>query len=102
MQAVRTTLKGLPACSRRRAKARIVGLQRRAVSAAMYRALRTEMRPPQMERLPRSFPLSWLYGASPARAEIWQRLSRPSSGNSAINRALVVGPTPGTDCNCSA
>ena len=38
MQAVRTTLKGLPACSRRRAKARIVGLQRRAVRAAMYRA----------------------------------------------------------------
>ncbi len=68
----------------------------------MYRALRTEMRPPQMERLPRSFPLSWLYGANPTRAEISRRLRRPSSGSSATSVALVAGPTPGTDFSRSA
>jgi hypothetical protein len=100
MQAVR--MKGLPACSRRRAKARMIGLQRRAVSAAMYSALRTEMRPHQMDHFPRSFPLSRLYGASPTRAEISRRLSRPSSGSSATSVALLAGPTSGTDLSRSA
>jgi hypothetical protein len=52
MQATMTTLKGLPAAVSRSAKARMIGLQRRAVSVAMYRALRTDARPPQIDRRP--------------------------------------------------
>ena len=70
MQAVITTLKGLPAASRRAAKRVITGLKVRAVSAAMYKVQRTEARPPRIERLPRLLPLSRLKGASPTRALI--------------------------------
>src|SRR5213593_4716271 len=50
MQAVRTTLNGLPRLVRRSAKARMTGLQRRAEKAAMYKTARTVLRPPQMQR----------------------------------------------------
>lgn len=52
MQATMTILKGLPWSSSRLAKALMTGLQRLAVSAAMYKTLRIEALPPQMERLP--------------------------------------------------
>ena len=96
MQAVMTTLNGLPALCRRSANALRNGLQRLAVSAAMYNARRTSPRPPRLRRWPRFLPLSWLKRARPAREAISCRLSRPNSGSSATSVALVVGPTPGT------
>ena len=96
MQAVMTTLKGLPALCRRSANARKRSLHRLAVSAAMYSVARRAPRPPRMRRCPRNAPLSWLNGARPARLAICCRLSRPSSGSSATSVAPVVGPTPGT------
>jgi hypothetical protein len=71
MQAVITTLNGLP----------IFSLQRLAVSAAMYNDVRSLLRPPRMRRWPRNLPLSWLNGASPAKEAISCRLRRPSSGS---------------------
>jgi hypothetical protein len=41
---------------------------------AIYRTRRTSARPPQMQRLPRSIPLSWLNDARPASAAICLRL----------------------------
>jgi len=52
MQAVIMTLKGLPWSVNRCANGAMTGLQRLAVRAAIYRALRTVARPPWMERFP--------------------------------------------------
>src|SRR5690606_23792853 len=59
-------------------------------------ALRTDLRPPQIDRLPDHRPLSRLKGASPTKALISCRLSCPSSGSSATSVAETTGPTPGT------
>ncbi len=101
MQAVRTTLNGLPAVLRRWAKERIAELQRVAVSVAMNKVARNAARPPRMCRCPRYLPLSWLNGARPANDAISVRLSWPSSGSSATSVALLVGPMPGTDSSNS-
>lgn len=87
MQAVRMTLGRLPVRWRRSANARITGLQRRALKAAMYSALRTDPRPPQIPRWPRNWPLSRAKGAKPTSEAIRCRLSFPSSDNSATSAA---------------
>ncbi len=46
----------------------------------MYNACLTWERPPQIVRLPRSFPLSRLSGATPAMAATCLRFNLPSSG----------------------
>src|SRR5216683_1715763 len=75
----------------------MVGLLRTPATVAIYRTRRTCARPPQMQRLPRSFPLSRLNGARPARAAICLRLSIPSSGNCASRVLESTLPTPGTE-----
>src|SRR5262249_39893861 len=72
------------------------GLRRLATNAAMYKTARTGARPPQMVRLPAHVPLSRFNGATPTRAAISWRLSRPSSGRSASRVVATTGPTPGT------
>ena len=57
---------------------------------------RTRARPPQIVRLPRSLPLSRLKGATPTRAAIARRFSRPSSGSWASSVSESCSPTPGT------
>src|SRR6266851_3020863 len=56
----------------------MAGLLRSPATVAIYSTLRTWARPPQIERLPRIFPLSRLNGARPASAAICLRLSIPS------------------------
>src|SRR5882724_97452 len=68
-----------------------------AVIVAMYRTRRTGARPPVTMRRPRSVPLSRLNGATPTRAAILRRVSRPSSGRSAMRVNAVTGPIPGTE-----
>ena len=72
----------------------MTGLERRAVRAAMYKAQRTELRPPRMVRRPRNWPLSRLKGAMPTRAAICWRFNWPSSGTSASRQALDLGAHP--------
>src|SRR3974390_890697 len=55
------------------------------------------MRPPQMQRIPLSLPLSKSYGATPTSAAILVRLSWPSSGKSAIRVHASTAPTPGIE-----
>lgn len=75
----------------------MAGLYRMAVSAAMYKTRRTSKRPPWIRRRPLLEPESLAMGAMPTRAAISRRLSRPSSGNSAISVALATGPMPLAD-----
>src|SRR6266567_3331051 len=80
----------------------MTGFHRVAVAAAMKSTARTDARPPQIVRRPRSVPLSRASGATPTSAAISFRLKRPSSGNSARSVRLVIGPIPGTLCNRSS
>src|SRR5467141_2115506 len=75
----------------------MVGLLRTPATVAIYRTLRTWARPPQIQRLPRIFPLSRLNGARPASAAICLRLSAPSSGTCASRVVESTLPTPGTE-----
>ena len=70
MQATMMTLLRLTVCLRRAAKVRMTGLQRMAVTVAMYRTERTAARPPRMVRLPVRRPESSLKGATPTGAPI--------------------------------
>src|SRR5450756_1770648 len=97
MQATRATLAGFPIRIRRSYISLITLLYRLAESEAMYRALRTLARPPQIERLPRFLPLSQLKGATPTSEAIFLRSRCPNSGNSANRVVAVTGPTPGTE-----
>ena len=98
-QATKASFLGLPAFLRRWYIPLSTGLWRMPVSAARYKAVRTSARPPHTERRPRRVPLSWLMGASPAKAAISRRLIWPSSGNSANRVKAVSVPTPGTPVN---
>src|ERR1700694_4480583 len=80
MAATRATFLGLPLAHKRSYSERIVGFRREATRAAMYNTALMCALPPQTERLPRSLPLSQLSGATPTRAAISFRFSRPSSG----------------------
>jgi hypothetical protein len=74
----------------RREQSRVKGAQGRIAASCHQGAhiehrtnlgtARTWARPPQIVRVPRSLPLSWLNGATPTRAAIFRRLSVPSSG----------------------
>src|SRR5229473_3848832 len=75
----------------------MAGLLRTPATVAIYRTRRTCARPPQIQRLPRIFPLSRLNGARPASAAICLRLSIPSSGNCASRVLESTLPTPGTE-----
>src|SRR5229473_1735583 len=75
----------------------MAGLLRTPATVAIYRTRRTWARPPQIQRLPRIFPLSRLNGARPASAAICLRLSIPSSGNCASRVLASTLPTPGTE-----
>jgi hypothetical protein len=97
MQATKATLAGLPIRIRRSYISLITLLCRLAESEAMYRALRTLARPPQIERLPRFLPLSQLKEATPSSEAIFLRSRCPNSGNSANRVVAVTGPTPGTE-----
>src|ERR1700730_2179641 len=73
-----------------------------ATSAAMYRTLRTQLRPPPIMRWPRHAPESLLNGATPTSAASLRRSSAPSSGSSAMRVLAVTGPTPGTEVKRSS
>jgi hypothetical protein len=75
---------------------RMAGFPRAALTVAMNRAFRMEVRPPMIMRRPRMAPLSRLMGATPTKAPTRRRSSSPSSGSSAISVRAVIGPMPGT------
>ena len=87
MQATMTTLPRFPCCLSWSANPLMTGSNRAAVRAAMESVERTRRRPPRVERRPWRCPLSSAWGATPTRAEIAWRLSRPSSGSSATSAA---------------
>ncbi len=72
-----------------------------ATNVAMYKPQRTEVRPPEIMRLPLCWPLSWLIGATPTSRAICFSESVPISGNSAKHRADETLPIPLTDCKIS-
>ena len=96
MTATKATLPVLPRCRRPRWKCWWMPSCRITDNAAMYRAWRTAVRPPRMDRWPRLWPRSRDHGASPT-SEVKALLSRwPNSGRKATSMAAVREPTPGT------
>ena len=80
----------------------MTGFHRAALTVAMKRAFRTVVRPPMIMRRPRIAPLSRLMGATPTKAAMRRRSSKPSSGSSAISVRAVIGPMPGTEASRSS
>ena len=85
--AMRATIFGLPAATRRSKKAFKMGLCRLATIAPMNSAVRTASRPPPMKLLPRHCPDWRVNGARPARAAICLRPQLPELGQFGQQRA---------------
>ncbi len=80
MAATRAALADRPRLRSRSYSSPMTGFQRMAVSAAMYRTLRTADRPPAIARWPRMVPESRLIGATPTKAAMLRRSIWPSRG----------------------
>jgi hypothetical protein len=100
--AMRATILGLPAATRRSRNALMTGLWRIAAMVAMVRAVRTTARPSPILALPFHLPALPGEGRQAASAATWRRSRRPSSGHSASRVRAVTEPTPGTEASRSS